>query len=103
MLTLSSKKNEPVNAVCLIDMRIEGEECAAGDVVLLPKRDFVFLSLNNRVVEATKENIASAKAQAEQRRKVALETAARFDALDNTKAQLAAAHARIAELEKKGK
>ncbi len=102
MLT-TKKSTGPVEAVLRVDMLIEGEECEAGEVVELTARDFKYLSHHNRVLEATKDNVAAVREEIKIKRDAAAKVAARADELTDTKNQLATALARIAELEKKGK
>lgn len=96
-----NQANKPVEAVLRVDMLIQGEECEAGEVVELSARDFKYLHAHERVAEATKENVAQVLAEVKVRKDLAAKAARKADELTDTKNQLAAALARIAELEKK--
>jgi hypothetical protein len=89
--------NQPVNAVLLIAMVVEGESAEAGDVVELSARDFKYLHTYNRVLPATKENVAAVKAEVAAQKEAARKNAAATDELTATKSALAIA---LAELEK---
>lgn len=102
MLKLNTKTG-PVEAVLRMDMVIAGENCAAGEVVEFNAREFKYLEQYDRVLVATKENVAIVRAEAEKKAAKVKADAVKADALADTKNQLAAALARIAELEKKAK
>lgn len=102
MLSLNSKP-APVEAVLCMDMLINGEECAAGEVVELSAREFKYLHHFDRVMPATEKNVAAVRAQVKAKKDAADKAAKKADELGTTKAQLALAMARIAELETKAK
>jgi hypothetical protein len=102
MLKLNNKA-ENVEAVLLIDMLLNGEECEAGEVVEMSQREFKYLHHFVRVLPATEKNVAAVRASVKAKKDVAAKAAAKADELTDTKNQLAAALARIVELEKKGK
>jgi hypothetical protein len=102
MLKLNNKA-EKVEAVLCMDMLIAGEECSAGEVVEMSARDLKYFLHFDRVLPATKENVAAVKAQAEAKARAAQAAAARADELTATRNELATALARIAELEGKSK
>jgi hypothetical protein len=101
MLSLNAKSKN-VEAVLCLDMVIRGEDCAAGEVVELPEREFRYLAHFDRVLPATGENVAAVKAAAKAKRAAAERRAAAGDELTDTKAKLALAMAELERL-KKGK
>jgi hypothetical protein len=99
MLSLNAKP-APVEAVLRIDMLIEGEECAAGEVVELSAREFRYFYHFDRVLPATKENVDAVRAEVAARKRAAKANAAAADELTSTKSQLALALAEIERLKK---
>jgi len=98
-----NSKPAQVEAVLCMDMLINGEECATGEVVELSAREFKYLHTYDRVLPATEKNVAAIRAQVKAKKQAAEKQAAAADELGTTKAQLALALARIVELEKGAK
>jgi hypothetical protein len=96
MLTLKKKADEPVEAVCKIDMLIDGEEVAAGAVVELKPRDFRYLYHFGRVLPASKENVDAVQKAVAIRNETNARRAADTDDLVSAKAKLARAEAELA-------
>ncbi|MGA7887615.1 MAG: hypothetical protein WCA44_17915 [Acidobacteriaceae bacterium] len=70
MLT-NGKKGDPVTAVLRNDMVIDRKRREKGDVVELSYREYLYLAGNDRVLEATKENIDAVKAEAKAEKEAA--------------------------------
>ena len=99
LMAIKSKVEKPVKAVLRVEMIVDGEATAKGDVVELPHGTFRYLETHGRVFEATEENIAIVKAEIESEKKAAALVRAEAKEIDTLRARVALLEA---ELAKKG-